>query len=78
VLVLTGDAAALKQAFERAHDAGIHCAIYTQELFETDNDVDNRAAVRAVQCADLCLAGFSAYGPRKGIDRALKGLRLHA
>jgi hypothetical protein len=56
---------------------GLCAAVYTEELFGTDNDVDNRAAVRAVSADRLKLVGLAAYGPRGSVDRALDGLRLH-
>jgi hypothetical protein len=77
VTILAGDAVLLREAFERSTNAGLACAVYTQQLFETGNDDDNRAAVARVAYSDLELAGFSVYGPRNRVDRALKGLRLH-
>jgi hypothetical protein len=54
--------------------------IYTEELFGTGNDDDNRAAVSAVSAVsadELNLAGVAVYGPRNAIDKVLKGARLH-
>jgi hypothetical protein len=78
VLVLTGDDPAIRLAFERAVRAEFECAIYTEELFNTNNDADNRAAVGQFETADLKVVGFAVYGDRSLVDRALKGLRLHA
>jgi hypothetical protein len=77
VLVYTGDAAALADARERALARGLTTAIYTEELFSTGHDDDNRAAVRNVPAADLHLAGLAIHGPRNQVDKALKGLTLH-
>jgi len=77
VLVYAGDAAALTRAHGRVVSRGLCAAVYTEELFGTDNDTDNRAAVRAVSADRLKLAGLAAYGPRASVDRALDGLRLH-
>ena len=52
-------------------------AIYTDELFKTGNDDDNRAAVRVVPAGELRLVGLAVYGPRNDVDRVLKGLSLH-
>jgi hypothetical protein len=52
-------------------------AIYTDELFATSNDDDNRAAVRVVGAEGLRLAGVAVYGPRSAIDKVCKGLTLH-
>jgi hypothetical protein len=50
---------------------------FTEELFKTGNDDDNRAAVRAVPAGELRLVGLAVYGPRNDVDRVLKGLSLH-
>jgi hypothetical protein len=77
VLVYAGDAAALTRAHGRVMSRGLCAAVYTEDLFGTDNDVDNRAAVRMVSTDRLKLVGLAAYGPKGSVDRALEGLRLH-
>jgi hypothetical protein len=52
-------------------------AIFTQELFGTGNDRDNRAAVRAVPREKLDLVGLALHGPRNAVDKVLKGAILH-
>ncbi|UWP84833.1 DUF2000 domain-containing protein [Dactylosporangium fulvum] len=37
----------------------------------------DRAAVRAVTRAELRLVGIAVHGPKTGVDRILKGARLH-
>jgi hypothetical protein len=61
---------------ERARARGVQVAIYTEDLFTTYNDVDNRAAVAAVPTADLKLVGVAVYADRRVADKILKGLRL--
>ena len=77
VVVLAGDAGALHRAFGRAQSRGLVLAVYTDDLFATGNDVDNRAAVAAVATGDLALAGFAVAGDRRTVDKALDKLRLH-
>ncbi|MFT2014974.1 DUF2000 family protein [Streptomyces sp. 796.1] len=77
VLVYTADAPALTRTHHRALSREVATALYPVELFNTDNDVDNRAAVLAVEAADLDLAGLALRGPRKDVDKVLRGLRLH-
>ncbi|QYG92204.1 DUF2000 domain-containing protein [Iamia sp. SCSIO 61187] len=77
VLVFGADAAGLTRAFRRALDRGLAVAVYTDDLFATGNDVDNRAAVRAVATDDLVLAGFAVAGPAKTVDKVVDKLRLH-
>jgi hypothetical protein len=77
VLVYTADAAALGAARERAVSRDLPTAIYTEDMFRTGHDDDNRAVVRAVAAADLQLAGIAVYGPRNAVDKVCKGLSLH-
>lgn len=77
VLVFDGDAATMVVAHRRATERGLLVSIFTDELFTTGNDDDNRAAVRVVTGDDLSIAGLGLYGPRNAVDKALKGSLLH-
>jgi hypothetical protein len=60
---------------QRAVARDLTMAIYTMEMFGTDNDDDNRAVVRAADKLDL--AGLALYGPRNIVDKVFKGATLH-
>src|SRR5882724_6477388 len=77
VLVFAGSAEQLRRAYDRLRAGGLRFAVFTDDLFATGNDGDNRAAVKAVRSEDLRLAGMAVRGERKAIDKALKGLSLH-
>lgn len=77
VVVLEADAATLRAAHQRALGREIAMSVYTAEMFATGNDRDNRAAVRAVAREDLDLVGLALHGPRNGVDKSVKGARLH-
>ncbi|MFJ3650764.1 DUF2000 family protein [Streptomyces murinus] len=77
VLVFEGEKETLRAAHGRALGRALPCAVFTADLFATGNDRDNRAAVRAVPTADLDLVGLAVYGPRGGVDKVLKGARMH-
>ena len=77
VLVFAGTAETLTTAHRRALDRGLRIPIFTEELFRTGNDVDNRAAVRAVPREKLALAGLAVHGPKNAVDKILKGAELH-
>jgi hypothetical protein len=77
VLVFEADAAAIRRAFDRAQSRGLGLSVYTDELFATNNDRDNRAAVASVATDKLTLAGFAVCGDRRTGDKALDRLRLH-
>ncbi|MGW5020340.1 DUF2000 family protein [Streptomyces cacaoi] len=77
VLCFTADGPGLATVHERALRRGLATAVYTDELFASDNDADNRAAVRSVDAEKLTLARLALYGPRNAVDRTTKGLKLH-
>ncbi|WP_020662665.1 DUF2000 domain-containing protein [Amycolatopsis benzoatilytica] len=77
VLVFEAAAEVLGTARGRALARGLRFSIFTDELFQTGNDVDNRAAVRAVPTEKLALAGMAVHGPKNAVDKVLKGARLH-
>jgi len=77
VLVFCADAAGLTRAHGRALSRGLRVGVYTEELFGTGHDAENRAAVEAVPTEKLALVGIVVYGPRGDVDKALKGLTLH-
>lgn len=77
VLVFEGSKGALTKSFERALAREIPMSIFTTELFATNNDRDNRAAVRAVSRDKLDLAGIAIYGPRNAVDKIVKGSHMH-
>ena len=55
----------------------IACAIYTEELFDTYNDEDNRAEVAKHVTSDLNLVGVALWGKKNPVDRLTKGLPMH-
>jgi hypothetical protein len=77
VLVYVADAAALRRAYERALSRGVTPAIYTRELFTTNHDSANRAAVAAVTAEDLDLVGIAFRAGRKTVDKIVDRLRFH-
>jgi hypothetical protein len=77
VLVYEADASGLRRAYERAMERGVTPAVYTQELFATNHDAANRAAVAAVPAAELDLAGIAFRAERKVVDKVVDRLRFH-
>jgi hypothetical protein len=78
VLVFAAAPGEIKAVLGRATERGIPVSIYTRELFATGNDVDNRAAVRAVPTDQLDLVGLALHAPRRDVDKVTEGLKLHA
>ena len=76
VLVYEADAAGLRRAHERAMSRAVPTAIYTRELFATNHDEANRAAVGVVHSEDLDLVGIALRAERKTVDRVVDRLRF--
>jgi hypothetical protein len=77
VMVYEGTREQLKRAYSRAMAREVKMAIFTEELFTTGNDIDNRAAVKSVATDVLNLVGMAMRGDKKVIDKVLDGLSLH-
>lgn len=77
VLVYEANADSLRRAFERAMSRGVTPAIYTQELFATNHDEANRAAVASVSAEDLDLVGLAFRAERKTVDKIVDRLSFH-
>jgi hypothetical protein len=77
VLVFSAPKEKMHRVYERALAQDVTFSIYTEELFATSNDEDNRAEVKKVPSGDLNLVGLALYGDRKAIDRVVKGLKFH-
>jgi hypothetical protein len=77
VLVYEADTDGLRRAYERAMSRGVTPAIYTQELFTTDHDAANRAAVARVLAEELDLVGIAFRAERKIVDKVVDRLRFH-
>lgn len=77
VMVYEGTHEQLKRAYGRAMAREVAISIFTEELFSTGNDIDNRAAVKSVSADGLNLVGMAMRGDKKVIDKVLDGLSLH-
>jgi hypothetical protein len=77
VLIFEAGAAKLQTVRERAERREVPIAIYTNEMFATGNDEDNRAAVRAVATDRLDLVGIAVRAPHRDADAILRGLNRH-
>jgi len=77
VLVYAADSDALRRAYERAMNRGVTPAVYTRDLFETNHDDANRAAVAVVAADDLDLVGIAFRAERKTVDKIVDRLRFH-
>lgn len=77
VLVYEADTDTILKAHGRALAREMDIAVYIEDMFKTGHDEANRETVRAVTADEMPLVGFAVHGPRNGVDKVLKGLRLH-
>lgn len=77
VLVYEADGSGLRRAYERAMDRRVIPAIYTADLFTTNHDEANRAAIARVDAQDLDLVGIAFQAERKTVDKIVDRLRFH-
>ena len=77
VLVYAGDGPGINRAFRRAVERDLTVSVYTDELFTTGNDVDNRNAVAGIETKNLSVAGFGVTGDRKQVDKVFDKLKFH-
>ncbi|CAM2157687.1 DUF2000 domain-containing protein [Pararobbsia alpina] len=77
IRIHSADASGLQRAFEQAHQRELTMSVFVKAMFETGNDDDNRAAFIAEPAGAPDLVGIALRGPKKSIDKAIKGLPLH-
>lgn len=76
VLVFGATVAEMRRTADRARSRGVVFSVFTEQLFDTFNDIDNRAAVAAVATSDLEIVGMAFRCERRAADKILKGLKL--
>lgn len=67
----------MKELLQKALAKDVVITIYTEELFKTYNDEDNRAMVANFKTDELNLVGIGVRGKKNHVDRLLKGFELH-
>jgi len=77
MLIFQADLAGLQKAHRKGLTEEIAIIPYVQAMFSTGNDADNRQVFLTEDANNLDLVGLGLRGPKKIIDKALKGLALH-
>ena len=77
VLVFGATPEQLREVYRRAQNRAVRVSIFTEDLFSTGHDADNRAAVRAVGAEDLRITGLAMHAARNAVDKIVQGLALH-
>ena len=77
ILVFAATAEDLRRAHRISGEKGLTCAAYVRAMFSTGHDAANRDAFRAEPADAPDLVGVALRGPRKDVDKAVKGAKLH-
>jgi hypothetical protein len=77
MMVFEADLAGLQAAHRRGIDSGLTLVPYVHAMFSTGHDEANRNAFLAEDADRLDLVGLALRGPKKSVDKAVKGLSLH-
>ncbi len=77
VMVFEASAEQIQKAYQRALKAEVPFTVFTEDLFATGNDIDNRAAVIAKRSDELQLVGLALRERKKLVDKILDGIKLH-
>jgi hypothetical protein len=78
VLVFAASPDTLLRAYQQAIQRDLVRAVYVGAMFGTGHDAANRAAFLAESADAPDLVGLALRGPKKEVDKALKGAVLHA
>ncbi|WP_455853222.1 DUF2000 family protein [Pantoea endophytica] len=77
MLVFAGDLGGLQRAHRQGLERELTIIPYVEAMFSTGHDAANREVFRAEDADNLNLVGIALRGPKKAVDKAIKGLALH-
>ena len=77
VMVFEASAEQIQRAYLRAMKEDVPFTVFTEDLFATGNDIDNRAAVIAKRSEELKVVGMALRERKKLVDKILDGIKLH-
>ncbi|WP_310632993.1 DUF2000 domain-containing protein [Paraburkholderia sp.] len=78
MMVFAADLPGLQAAHRQAIAREVRIVPYVHAMFSTGHDAANREVFRAEDAENLNLVGIALHGPKKAVDKAVKGLKLHA
>lgn len=78
MMVFEADLAGLQKAHRVGRERELTMQPYVYAMFATGHDEANRQVFLAEDPSNLNLVGLALRGPKKAVDKAIKGLSLHA
>ncbi|AUX94102.1 DUF2000 domain-containing protein [Mixta gaviniae] len=77
MLVFAADLPQLQGAHRKGLERELTLIPYVHAMFSTGHDEANRQAFLAEDADNLNLVGLALRGPKKAVEKAIKGLALH-
>ncbi len=77
ILIFKGSHEVIVQAYRVAIARDLQRAVYVQAMFGTGHDAANRAVFMKEPADAPNLVGIALRGPKKAVDKAIKGAVLH-
>jgi hypothetical protein len=78
ILIFEGCLEKLQTVHKKALERDVTLIPYIHIMFSTRHDEENRDAFMAADAENLDLVGIGLYGPKKTVDKLVKGLSLHS
>lgn len=77
IMIYSASGTELNAVLKKALTKEVKMTIYTEEIFKTYNDMDNRAKIAEYKTDELNLVGIGMIVKKNHVDRLTKGLKLH-
>lgn len=77
ILVYSANREEMKAILAKAVNREIEISIYNEEMFSTNNDVDNRAMIEKYATEEIEPVGLGLCGKKQHVDKTLHGYHLH-
>jgi hypothetical protein len=77
ILVFAATPEVLLRAWQQSLQRDLVRSAYVRAMFSTGHDAANREAFRGEPADAPDLVGLALYGPKKAVDKATQGARLH-
>ncbi|ARD61816.1 hypothetical protein Y71_18465 [Kosakonia radicincitans DSM 16656] len=77
MLIFAGTLADLQRTHRKGLEREVTVVPYVEAMFSTGNDDANRAVFQLEDADAMNLVGIALRGPKKAVDKVIKGLALH-
>lgn len=77
IVILAAGGETIRKIYERAMKRDARLSLYTEDMFATGHDEENRMAVAKYSSADLNVVGLALREERRIVDKITKGAKMH-